>query len=350
MTCEALRKHFDHVDEIDIRNIEVDISNKPVVMYNGEELGHYDCIYAKGSYKYAMILRALTDVVKSSGKQTYTPYNPDAYTNGHDKILTHLKLQHNKIPTPVTYIASSPESGKKILERINYPVILKIPSGTQGKGVMFVDSYEAAASMLDTLTTLRQPFLIQEYVETGSTDIRVIVVGDKVVAAMKRHGKKDDKRSNIHAGGSGEQIIPNEDVKRIAVKAAKAVGAEICGVDILDSEIKGPLVIEVNLSPGLQGITNATKLNVPDLIAKYLAEQTKTMLTANVTRDSKDVMSDLDATNQTRMCIITNLSTRGSKLILPEIAYKMSKINDETEVELCIEKGLIEIKRINESE
>ncbi|MCB9359224.1 RimK family alpha-L-glutamate ligase [Candidatus Woesearchaeota archaeon] len=347
-TYDAMKKYFDEVDHLDIKSIEVDISNKPIILYKGKPIKHYDCIFAKGSYKFAMALRALTDVTKSYNKSVYVPYEADSYTVGHDKILTHLKLLHNQVPTPLTYIASSPEAGKQILEKMNYPIIMKIPSGTQGKGVMFADSFASASSMLDTLTTLRQPFLIQEFVETDSTDLRVFVVGNKIVAAMKRIGKKDEKRANIHAGGVGQAIIPTEEVKRIALKTAKAVGAEICGVDILDSRLKGPLVIEVNLSPGLQGIKAATKIDVADKIAAYLSDKTKEVLEGSQKKKSKDVLFDIDTENNKKACIITNLSARGAKLILPEIAHKMSGIDDETEVELCVENGSITIKRIEE--
>ncbi|MFT4303887.1 MAG: ATP-grasp domain-containing protein [Candidatus Woesearchaeota archaeon] len=346
-TYDAMKKYFDEVDHLDIKSIEVDISNKPVILYKGKAIKHYDCIYAKGSFKFAMALRALTDVVKSYNNNVYIPYEPDSYTVGHDKILTHLKLLHNQIPTPATYIASSPEAGKQILEKMNYPIVMKIPSGTQGKGVMFADSFSSASSMLDTLTTLRQPFLIQEFVETGTTDYRLIVVGDRVVAAMKRVGKKDEKRANIHAGAVGEQIIPNEEIKRIAIKTAKTVGAEICGVDILDSALKGPLVIEVNLSPGLQGIKDATKTDVADTIAKHLADKTKQIQKGTEKKKSDDVFDVINSDKSKKACIITNLSMRGSKLILPEIANKMSGVTDETEVELCLEKNFISIKKTN---
>ena len=347
-SLKAMQKYFDEVDNLDVRNIEVDISDKPIILHNGKPIEHYDCVYAKGSFKFAMILRAITDVLKSSDKEIFLPYISDSYTNGHDKILSHLKLLHNKVPTPVTYIASSPESGKGILQKMNYPIIMKLPSGTQGKGVMYADSFESASSMLDTLTTLRQPFLIQEYIETGSTDLRVIIIGDKVVAAMKRVGRKDDKRANIHAGGLGEPVIISEDVKRISLKAARALGCDICAVDILDSKHKGPLVIELNLSPGLQGISKATGIDVADKISSYLADETRKMLDKGKKKDSKDVMGYIDAENNNEVCIITNLNVRGSKLILPEIAYKISKINEDTEVELCLQKGKITIKKASE--
>jgi len=344
-TFEAMKKYFDEVDSLDLKDIEVDISDEPVILHKGKPIGEYDCVYAKGSYKYAMTLRAITDVLSSSGKKIYLPYLAEAYTNGHDKILSHLKFLHNKVPTPVTYVASSPEAGKNILQKMNYPIIMKLPSGTQGKGVMFADSFESASSMLDTLTTLRQPFLIQEYIETGSTDLRVMVVGDKVIAAMKRVGRKDDKRSNIHAGGAGESIIISDEAKRIAVKAARALGCEICAVDILDSKVKGPKVIELNLSPGLQGISKATGIDVANKIASYLASNTKKMVEGTKKKESKDVMDDIDSSKNNEVCVVTNLKMRGSKIILPEIAYKLSKIDEETEVELCLEKGMIRIRK-----
>ena len=109
---------------------------------------------------------------------------------------------------PDTYVVSSIEAAKKILKQVKYPIILKFPHGTQGKGVMIADSFAAASSMLDTIESLKQPFLVQEYVETEGSDIRAFVVGDKVVAAYKRKAAIGEKRSNIHAGGKGEPIVP----------------------------------------------------------------------------------------------------------------------------------------------
>lgn len=344
-TAKAMEKYFDEVDELDIRMIEVDISDKPIILYNGKPIDDYDCIYAKGSFKYAIALRAITEVIKSYDKVLYMPISADAYTIGHDKILTHLKLIHNKIPTPLTYVAASPEAGKEVLKSMNYPIIMKLPSGTQGKGVIFADTFASASSMLDTLTVLRQPFLIQEYIETGSTDLRVIVCGDKVLTAMKRAGKIDEKRANIHAGGVGEKVLISENVKKIAIRSARALGAEVCAVDMLDNKLKGPVVIELNISPGLQGITEATGIDVADKIASFLAAKTKEMIDSVKKKDSKEVMTELNIDESKNHSIITNLKARGSKLILPEIAYKISKIDEDTEVEVSLKKGEIKIRK-----
>ncbi|MCK4522161.1 MAG: ATP-grasp domain-containing protein, partial [Nanoarchaeota archaeon] len=190
---KAMSKYFDSVDDIDIRDIEINISAEKLnVLYKGKQLNDYDCIYAKGSFRYQPILRAITTALYDT---TYMPIKAPAFTVGHDKVLTQLDIQKNKIPMPKTYLSSSAQAAKKILEKMNYPIVMKFPSGTQGKGVMFADSYSSASSMLDALSALRQPFLIQEYVETGGVDTRAIVIGDKVVASMKRESTQGEKRA-----------------------------------------------------------------------------------------------------------------------------------------------------------
>ncbi len=230
MTADAMKKYFDSVDSINIKNVEVTLGSKGLsVLYNDKPLQKYDCIYAKGSFRYAPLLRSITTAFYDS---VYMPLKPNAFTVGHDKLLTHLALQYYKIPMPNTYVISTSSAAKKILKEIKYPVILKFPHGTQGKGVMFAESYAAASSMLDAIDTLKQPFLIQEYVETEGADIRAIVVGDRVVAAMKRKAEGEEKRANIHAGGKGEALVLDAHTKKIAVSTAKAIGAEVCAVDI----------------------------------------------------------------------------------------------------------------------
>ncbi len=289
MTADALVKYFDKVDHLNLKNIEINLGSEPQVLHNGKALEGYDCVYAKGSFRFVPILRAITTIM---GKVSYTPYKPWSYTIGHDKFITHLNLQTNNVPMPRTYLASTEASTKEILEKISYPVVMKLPSGTQGKGVMFADTFSSASSMLDALSSIKVPFMIQEYVECDETDIRAFVIGKEVVACMKRKAEKGEKRANIHAGGKGETYELDNYSKKIAVKAAEAVGAEICGVDILES-VKGPLVLEVNVSPGLQGITEVTKINVADKIAAYLADKTKEFMGTKQKEDVQNVMNDL---------------------------------------------------------
>src|SRR3989338_8295034 len=202
MILEEMKKYFDSVDKIDLRDVEVNLGvGKLDVLYEGRQLPQYSCIYARGSFRYATLLRSVTRTLQRS---SYMPIKAETFTLGHDKLLTHLALQHFNIPMPATYFASSTRAAKKILNEMSYPIVLKFPHGTGGKGVMFAESYAAASSMLDALIVLKQPFLIKEYVETGGVDVRAIVVGDKVVASMKRKAVKGELRANIHAGGTGE--------------------------------------------------------------------------------------------------------------------------------------------------
>ncbi|MBS3131084.1 RimK family alpha-L-glutamate ligase [Candidatus Woesearchaeota archaeon] len=343
-TLEAMKKYFREVDNINIKNVEIKIDAKGFqVMCAGSPMQEYDCIFAKGSFRYAPLLRSLTTAFHESA---YMPLKANSFTIGHDKLLTHLALQHNKIPMPSTYLASSPEAAKKILSALTYPIVLKFPHGTQGKGVMFADSYASASSLLDALETLKQPFLIQEYIETGGVDIRAFVIGDRVAASVRRTAVVGEKRANIHAGAKGEPYLLDKNTQRIAVSAAKAIGAEICAVDMLESH-RGPEVIEVNLSPGLQGITETTKLDIADMIARYLYEKTMAFMEKDKTSEADKILKGLQAGKQLSdpQQIISNLDFRSDRILLPQIVTKLSKFDEGSEFIIKAEKGKVVIEK-----
>lgn len=350
-TVEAMKQYFDEVDHLYIKYLEINFSGKKAeVLYKGKLVEHYDCMFLKGSFRYAQLLRSISDLFVTN-ELIYLPYNPQAFTLAHDKLLTQLMLQQKNIPMPRTYLSATMDAAKDILSKMNYPIIMKFPQGTQGKGVMFADSYASASTILDALDALNQPFLIQEYVETNSSDIRLFVIGNKVVAGMKRKGKGSEKRANIHAGGVGEPFVPDAYMEKIAIQAAKAVGADIAGVDILESHT-GPLVIEVNLSPGLQGITQATKIDIADLMAKYLYEQTKMRVEARNNKEAKKLLDDLNKPSnnagdgeQKEQEIITHLDFRGAKILLPELVTKITGFSDADSIELKAKKGRLELKK-----
>lgn len=345
MIIKEMKKYFEVVDDINLKELEVDLGRgKLEALYQGKPLPKYDCIYAKGSFRYTALLQSITRALFTT---CYMPIKPEAFTIGQDKLLTHLALQYYKIPMPETYLASSPKAAKKILEKVNYPITLKFPRGTQGKGVMFADSYASASSMLDALETLRQPFLIQEYVETGGVDIRAIVIGDKVAASMKRKAVFGEKRANIHAGGKGESCILDMHTKKIAIDTAKSIGAEICAVDILES-VKGPQVIEANLSPGLQGITAATKTNVADKIAKFLYEKTKEFTEKDKEAGATKIFDDLNisTTEKNMQQIIANLDIRSNKILLPKVVNDIAKFSEKEDVVIKVNKGRVFIERM----
>ena len=205
---------------------------------------------------------------------------------------------------------------------------------------MVADSYAAASSVLDTLEVFKQPYIIQDYVETNATDVRAIVLGDKVVAAMRRKASNGELRANIHMGGKGTPIELDYNTERIAVKAARAVGAEICAIDILES--RKPKVIEVNLSPGLRGITSVTKKNVAGKVAKFLSERTKEFTENKKKENIKEIIGVIDKDKNE---IITNLDIKLGRIRLPQIISKLADIKDEEEVVIKVVKGRIEIEK-----
>lgn len=345
MTYEAMKKYFKNVDNLSLKHMEVMMGSKGLsILCEGKPLKKYDCIYAKGSFRYAPLLRSITTAYYDT---TYMPIKPNTFTIGHDKLLTHLALQYYKIPMPDTYVISSTDAAKKILEQINFPIIMKFPHGTQGKGVMFADSFAAASSMLDAIETLRQPFLIQEYVETDDSDIRAFVIGDKVVASMKRKAIFGEKRANIHSGATGEALILDGYTQKIAIKTAKSIGAEICAVDILET-VKGPQVIEANLSPGLQGITEITKVDVADKIARYLYQKTMETSEKGKTTETTKMFADLgikDSGKDSEQQIVTNLDFRSDRILLPKIISNIAKFDEGDEVVIKSVKGKISLEK-----
>ncbi len=345
--AEAMRKYFSKVDEIQLKEVEVDLGKEGIsVLCRDKPIDDYDCVYAKGSHRYTEILRSISS---SLSKKAFMPISPSAFSIGQDKLLTQLRLQQHNVPTPTTYLAPTVEAAKAIFEKVNYPIVIKFPKGTQGKGVMFADSYSSASSLLDALSTLKQPFIIQEYVETGGVDTRALVVGNKVVAAMKRKAVEGEKRSNIHAGGAGEVYEMDNHSKKIAVRAAEALGAGVCGVDMLESA-RGPLVIELNLSPGLQGITKATKVDVAGKIAKWLYESASARKKVEKVYGTSSVMKELGIEGNDKQVreILTNLDFRGNRILLPEVVTDVSGLSERHEVSLKVKNGQIVISRFGQ--
>ena len=176
-------------------------------------------------------------------------------------------LQEVGIPTPKTRLALTPSAAVKSIKSMKKPVVVKLISGSHGKGVIKVNSNVEADSIMDTLNTLGQMIYFQEYIETEGRDIRVFVIGERVVAVMERNGRRGEFRSNMELGGRGSKVKISPELERLALRAAKAVGADIAGVDIL---VDGkPRVIEVNINPGLR-IARVTGVNIPDLIARHV--------------------------------------------------------------------------------
>tara|TARA_Y100000310_G_scaffold331714_1_gene405789 strand:- start:1743 stop:2816 length:1074 start_codon:yes stop_codon:yes gene_type:complete len=339
LIAKEAKELFSEVDLIDIRKIEIHASSKELkVLYERKPLKEYDCIYVRGSFNYALLQRSLTFAL--SGKNTYLPLETDCFTVAHDKFLTSLALQKKGVKFPTTYLAATMKAAKKLLEEIHYPIIMKVLSGTQGKGVMSADSLSSAKSMLDTLESLKQPVILQEYIETEATDIRAIVAGNKVISCMKRKGRGGDIRANIHQGGIGIKYDLDYAAENAAIKAAKAVGADICAVDLLEG-VKGALVLEVNLSPGLKGIMEATKTNVPKKVANFLYKKTAEFKKSGKEKDVNDIIKGIKSEKE----VLSNVDIKAGKIRLPELVTKISGFTEGEEVILVAEDGKIEVRR-----
>jgi len=269
--AKECKKYFDSVGILNLKDFQVELSDGKVnVHYTGEELEEYDCLYVRGSYKYSLLQRAIT---RALNKNTYMPIKPQAFTIGHDKFLTLLELQKEKLSVPKTYYAGTTNVAKEIIKKVNYPIIVKLQEGTHGKGVMIAETIKSAKTLLDLLEGFKKPYIIQEFVPTkGTSDIRAIVCDNKILASYKRVAAEDEIRTNVHSGGKREKHELTKEEAKLAIASAKTVGCSICGVDILNA--KNPSVIEINLSPCLYSIEEISGVNALKKIAQSLYNQT----------------------------------------------------------------------------
>ena len=199
-----------------------------------------------------------------------------AITRSRDKLRSLQVLSRYGVDMPKTVFASNKSNAKDVIELSGgAPLVLKILEGTQGVGVVLVDSEKAAKSVLDAFYGMEVNLLVQEFIEeAGGADIRAFVVDGEVVGAMKRQGAEGDFRSNLHQGGSATAYKLNRKERKTAIDAAKAMGLGVCGVDMIPSK-RGPLVMEVNSSPGLEGIEKSTGIDIAGKIMDYIEKNAK---------------------------------------------------------------------------
>jgi ribosomal protein S6--L-glutamate ligase len=203
----------------------------------------------------------------------YTPNTSYGIVNSRDKLRATQILSRHKIPMPATTFVRDRADVIPAIERVGgAPVVIKLLEGTQGIGVILAPTIKVAEAIIETLQSTRQNVLIQRFVkESKGRDIRALV-GDRVVAAMRRVAQGDEFRSNVHRGGSVEPVELDEEFERVAVRSAQIMGLRVAGVDMLEGR-RGPQVMEVNSSPGLEGIEAATKLDVAGAIIDYIDNQ-----------------------------------------------------------------------------
>lgn len=277
---EATAKGWD-VKVIDYLKCTIEImKGELLINYQGKLLPIPDAIIprigaSRTFYGAAMVRHfEMLDVFSTTGNL--------ALTRSRDKLRSLQVLSKNDVDMPRTVFASNKSSAKDVIELSGgAPLVLKILEGTQGVGVVLVDSEKAAKSVLDAFYGMDVNLLVQEYIEeAGGADIRALVVNGEVVGAMKRQGADGDFRSNLHQGGSATAYKLNRKEKATALAAARAMGLGVCGVDMIPSS-RGPLVMEVNSSPGLEGIEKSTNLNIAAKIMEYIEKSIKPTCSIN---------------------------------------------------------------------
>jgi ribosomal protein S6--L-glutamate ligase len=207
-------------------------------------------------------------------KHVYTTLSSLALVRSRDKLRATQVLAKNDIGIPKTVFAKQPRDVQNLIKTVGGPpLIVKLLEGTQGLGVVLAETKTAAKSVIEAFYGLNANILVQEFIkEAGGSDIRVIVVGGKVIAAYKRQGQEGEFRSNLHRGGEGVKVKLSAKEKKTAIAATKALGLNIAGVDMLRSE-RGPLVLEVNSSPGFEGVERVTGVDVADQIIAFVETQ-----------------------------------------------------------------------------
>jgi len=267
---ESAIDHGHEAHIIDHLKCNIEIEQKGPALYYGEEyLTGFDAVIPRIG---ASVTFFGTAVVRQfEMMNVFTAVNSRGIIHSRDKLRCLQVLSKEGIGLPKTVFTNYSKNVKHVVESAGgAPVVLKLLEGTQGLGVVLADNMNAAQSVLEAFNGLKARVIVQEFIrEAKGADIRAFVVDGEVVGAMKRQGKPGEFRSNLHRGGSSEVIELTVEEKYAAILAAKAVGLGIAGVDMLQSE-RGPLVLEVNSSPGLAGIEKTTQEDIAGKIIKYI--------------------------------------------------------------------------------
>ena len=272
---EAAKERGHEVRVLDVLHCYMNIaSHKPQVHYKGEVIENIDAVIPRIG---ASVTFYGTTVVRQFEMMGVYPLNESvAITRSRDKLRSLQLFSRKGIGMPVTGIAHKPDDVEDLIKMVGgAPLVIKLLEGTQGIGVVLAETKKAAESVIEAFMGLKANILVQEFIaEAGGADIRCFVVDDKVVAAMKRQAKDGEFRSNLHRGGVATVIKITPEERSTAVRAARIMGLNVAGVDLLRSN-HGPVVMEVNSSPGLEGIEQATGKDVAGLIIEFIEKNAK---------------------------------------------------------------------------
>lgn len=267
---EAGRARGHEIHVLNTLKCYLDVSPvNPGIFYKGQRLTGFDAVIPRIG---ASITSYGLAVLRQFEMLDVFPLNESvAIGRARDKLRAYQLLARKGIGLPVTSFAHDVENTQDLIQLVGgAPVVVKLLEGSQGKGVVLAETQKAAESVIDAFRELKAHFLVQEFIaEAGGADIRCLVVGDRVVAAMRRQAREGEFRSNLHRGGTASVVRLTPEERSIAVRAARTIGLNVAGVDLLRSA-HGPVVMEVNSSPGLEGIEGATKKDVAGMIVGFL--------------------------------------------------------------------------------
>lgn len=270
---EACKLRGHEVEVLNTLKFAIDVEkDNPNLFYKQSELNDFDAILPRiGS----SITYFGTAVVRQFQQMSiYTPNSADGILNSRDKLRSFQILSKHNISLPKTTFVKDKLDVLPAIDRVGgVPIIIKLLEGTQGIGVLLADTIEVATSIIELLHSQKQNILIQKFVaESKGRDIRAIVVGDQVVAGMRRVANGQEFRSNVHRGGSTEVVELSKEYKDMAIRATKILGLGIAGVDMLEGK-DGPQIMEINSSPGLEGVEGCTKLDIAGAFIDYIASR-----------------------------------------------------------------------------
>jgi len=246
---------------------------KPRIFFAGKEL-NFDSVIPRIAATWTFYGSAVVRQFELMG--SISANSSAGISRSRDKLRALQLIGNSGVGMPVTGYVHFSRDVESVLKSIgNPPFVIKLLEGTQGRGVVLAETMDAAISVIETMKKIDANILVQEFIkESKGEDIRAIVVGDKVVASMKRVAKPGEFRSNVHLGGSVENYQITKEEEEAAVKASKVLKLDVSGVDLVQSD-RGPLVLEVNSSPGLEGIEKATNIDVADEIISFLEDKVK---------------------------------------------------------------------------
>lgn len=271
---EAAEQRGHSVRTIDVLKCYMNITaNQPSVHYRKEVL-QFDAIIPRIGASVTAYGTAVLRQFEVSG--VFSVNQSIAISRSRDKLRAHQLLARKGVDMPITSYAHAAEATDELIDFVGgAPLIVKLMESTHGRGIVLAETSKAAEGVITAFRGLNANFLVQEYIkESKGNDIRCFVVGDRVVAAMQRTAREDDFRSNLHRGGTASKVKLLPEERAIALMAARVMGLNIAGVDIIRSN-RGPLVLEVNSSPGLEGIERVTGKDVADMIVEYVEKRVK---------------------------------------------------------------------------